>query len=366
MGGGTPKYSAIGLPAGLKISTSTGAITGTVALGDAASGPYTVTVTANDGTYSAEVTFTWTINGPVSIVLPPDQTNIEGDTVSLSVSASDSSMGTLKYSAAGLPAGLKINTGTGAITGTVAAGDAETGLYAVTVTASDGTYRSSTTFNWTINCPVTIADPDDTQVFDQGDTVSVQVEASGSGTLFTYIAYVGCRLAFSMNSSTGLISGTISSSTDSAGVFESLIGVTNGTSIAYQPITWTIRAPSFNLRDTLAFNGNIGALQMALAGSILSQPAPEPELPKGPPEKFSDTPVKSDAKNGTSWKVGVTPARRRGLGNNRWRGINILYLFAGDEKGNRAGAMQMGVRQECCCDGTKQDGGFERSSPVQS
>ena len=146
---GTLKYGAVGLPVGLKINTSTGAITGTVALGDAANGPYTVTVTAGDGTYSAVVTFTWTINGPVTITLPPDQTNVEGDTVSLTISASDTSMGTLKFSAVGLPAGLKINTSTGAVTGTVAVGDAANSSYSVTVTAGDGTYSASVTFNWT-------------------------------------------------------------------------------------------------------------------------------------------------------------------------------------------------------------------------
>ncbi len=56
--------------------------------------------------------------------------------------------GTLKYSAIGLPGGLKINPSTGAITGTLAAGDAGDGPYSVTVLAQDGTYSTSQTFNW--------------------------------------------------------------------------------------------------------------------------------------------------------------------------------------------------------------------------
>ena len=66
---------------------------------------YTVTIEANDGTYSAEQTFNWTINSPVTITTPADQTNNEGDTVSLSISASDTSMGTLSYARAGSAAG---------------------------------------------------------------------------------------------------------------------------------------------------------------------------------------------------------------------------------------------------------------------
>src|SRR5205807_107485 len=102
-GSGTLRFVAFGLPAGLSIDSGTGAITGTVALGDAAAGPYTVTLVANDGTYSAAKTFDWTVTSPVTITAPADQTNVEGDTVSLSVSASDSSSGTLSYAALGLP-----------------------------------------------------------------------------------------------------------------------------------------------------------------------------------------------------------------------------------------------------------------------
>ena len=138
-GGGTLKYTAIGLPAGLVINTGTGDITGTMALGAAAYGPYSVTVIAGDGTYSAATSFNWTINDPITITQLADQANVEGDSVSLSISASGG--GTLKYSAVGLPTGLKINTSTGAITGSVAPGAAQ-GTYTVTVTASDSTYSS--------------------------------------------------------------------------------------------------------------------------------------------------------------------------------------------------------------------------------
>ena len=239
LGGGTPKYSAVGLPAGLKISTSTGAITGTVALGDAACGPYTVTVTANDGTYSAAAIFTWTINGPVSIVLPPDQTNTEGDTVSLSLSASDSSGGTLKFSAVGLPAGLKINTSTGSITGIVATGGAANGLYNVTVTASDGTYSDSTTFNWTIATPIQFTNAASDEYCVGGKPVDVQFGATGSGGTLTYVA-AGLPSGLSMNSGTGEVTGTVSNSTDAAGVQDETVTVTDGIHSSVEPIEWHI------------------------------------------------------------------------------------------------------------------------------
>ena len=66
------------MPPGLKINTSSGAITGTVAVGDAANGPYDVFVVANDGTYTASTEFTWNVTGPVTIATPADQTTNEG------------------------------------------------------------------------------------------------------------------------------------------------------------------------------------------------------------------------------------------------------------------------------------------------
>jgi hypothetical protein len=54
-------YNAVGLPTGLSIAPSTGLITGTVAAGADAGSPYTVQVSATDGTNSASQTFQWVI-----------------------------------------------------------------------------------------------------------------------------------------------------------------------------------------------------------------------------------------------------------------------------------------------------------------
>ncbi len=151
---GTLTYAASNLPPGLAISPSTGAIAGTVALGAAADSPYSTTVTAGDGTFSAWQTFTWDVSSPVSLTNPGTQSSAEGATVSLTLSASDSSGGTLSYSAIGLPPGLKINTGSGAITGTVGAGAAAGEPYSVTASAADGTYSAQQTFTWNVTSPV--------------------------------------------------------------------------------------------------------------------------------------------------------------------------------------------------------------------
>lgn len=100
----------------------------------------------SDGTYFAVDNFNWTISaaGTITLTTPSNQSDTESDTVSLSISASGG--GTKHYFAEGLPAGLKINPSTGAITGTVALDDAASGPYNVTVIASDGTNVATENF----------------------------------------------------------------------------------------------------------------------------------------------------------------------------------------------------------------------------
>lgn len=86
---------------------------------------------------------------PPTLYAIPNQTNREGDTVSLQVSASAGG-GSIHYAIAGQPAGLSINPLTGLITGTVAVGDASATPYAVVVTASNGSASSQETFSWTV------------------------------------------------------------------------------------------------------------------------------------------------------------------------------------------------------------------------
>jgi len=85
----------------------------------------------------------------VTVTTPPNQTTAVNTAASLQVQATDSASGqTLTYSAAGLPAGLSINTSTGLITGT----PTTAGTSNVTVTAKDTTGATgSASFTWTVS-----------------------------------------------------------------------------------------------------------------------------------------------------------------------------------------------------------------------
>lgn len=111
----------------------------------------------------------------MALSLPSDQTNTEGDTVSLQLQGTTSS-GTLSYSVSGLPSGLSLDTTTGLISGTIAAGDAANGPYTVDVSASNGSVSASLSFNWTVKPAVNLSTPVD-QTDNVGDSISLQISA---------------------------------------------------------------------------------------------------------------------------------------------------------------------------------------------
>jgi len=146
----TLTYGASGLPNGLAINPGTGLIAGTIANMDSFASPYSVTVSASDGTTTSSQTFTWNVTHIV-ISSPGDQINAPGDAVTLPIQANDADGDTLSYSAGGLPPGLSINSATGVISGSIASTAGNATPYAVTVSASDGTNSASASFNWTVS-----------------------------------------------------------------------------------------------------------------------------------------------------------------------------------------------------------------------
>lgn len=157
-GAGTPyTWSATGLPSGLTINASTGAISGTTT---ANSGSYTVVVTVADSnsvrtsrTYTLAVAPPLSITGPAS--LPSGTANVTY--VATIVTATGGST-PYTWSATGLPAGLSINSSSGTIAGTpTAVGNA----FNVTVTVTDGN-GTRASMNYTIAVgalPLTMGGP---------------------------------------------------------------------------------------------------------------------------------------------------------------------------------------------------------------
>jgi subtilase family serine protease len=184
-----------------------------------------------------------TTGNTVTVTNPGSQTGKVGTAASLQIKATDSASGqTLTYSATGLPTGLSISSSTGLISGT----PTTSGSYSVTVTAKDTTSASgSASFTWTINSAtgntVTVTNPG-SQTGAVGTAASLQIKAtdSASGQTLTYSA-TGLPTGLSISSSTGLISGTPTTS----GSYSVTVTAKDTTSASGSAsFTWTINSSS--------------------------------------------------------------------------------------------------------------------------
>jgi hypothetical protein len=209
-------YTVVGLPDGLTINPQTGAITGSVAEGAAADGPYLVTVTASDWPFQASQRFLWTITTPVTLTVAPVEVSTEGEAVALFPQAGDTDGRTLTFTALGLPPGLSVNPQTGELYGTLAAGDAANGPFDISLTATDGLASATAEVVWDVvaetpepaNDPVTLTNPG-AQCNSEGDSVAVALQDSDStGAALTFDAF-GLPAGLSIDPSTGDISGVI-------------------------------------------------------------------------------------------------------------------------------------------------------------
>ncbi len=239
-------YSATGLPNGASINSSTGVISGELGSTDDASSPSSVTVKATDSAgASASITFSWEIDPLVTVLNPGDQSNCEGDSVSLAVQAFDSAGNTLTYSASNLPSGLSIDSSSGIISGMVTGAEEGT-PYSAIVTATDGGIAVSQSFRWSI-VPINIFNPGDQSSLD-GDTVSLALKgaASDPGTdTFAYSANV-LPDGLTLNTATGLISGTVADDAGASNPYTITVTCTDQTAgiSASQTFTWCVQAPA--------------------------------------------------------------------------------------------------------------------------
>jgi hypothetical protein len=243
-------YSATGLPSGLSINTSTGAITGTIT---GAANTYSVTIAAADEeNVGASQTFTWKVS-VLSETNPGTQLNGIGDTVSLPIETSGLPSGdSWTYSAAGLPSGLSINASTGLITGTIT-GSANT--YSSSVTAKDGEGASVTQdFTWKVYYRPAITGPSSASVTENnsltfssanGNEISVSDQSAGSNSDSLTLSVSEGTIA--LGSTTGLTftaGANGSASFTVTGIIGNLNAALNG--LTYTPFT------SYTGSDTLS------------------------------------------------------------------------------------------------------------------
>ncbi|MEV6846728.1 putative Ig domain-containing protein [Actinoplanes sp. NPDC051411] len=206
--GGTAPYTwtVTGLPAGLTLNSTAGAVTGTPT--SAGTSGVSAKVTDSVGR-TATGTFSWVVAVAPAVTNPGTLTGTVGVAVSRTMTATG---GTTPYTwtAIGLPAGVSINSSTGVITGT----PTTAGTSSVTLTATDTTTRAgSSTFTWTVETALTVVNPG-TQQSTIGQPVTVTLSAAGGTSPYTWSA-TGLPAGLSISTS-GVITGTPTAATTSS------------------------------------------------------------------------------------------------------------------------------------------------------
>jgi hypothetical protein len=273
-------YTATNLPSGLSIDSASGVISGTITYSADTSSPYSVTVTATDGTasVSASQTFTWTVSPQLVVVAQGDQYNLAGDSVNASLVACDTDSGALSFTATGLPSGLSIDSSSGTISGTIAYGSDASSPYAVTVTATDATSgaTSSQSFSWNVSpfevdliCPTSAGNV-------PGDTVNDApiYAATSDGSALTFTAS-GLPSGLNIDSSTGTIYGTIDSGAASASPYDVTVTATQASAgvSATQTIAWSVSAMLLTPPgDQADVPGDVVSLSVGLTDGAGSSP----------------------------------------------------------------------------------------------
>jgi hypothetical protein len=147
-----------GLPLGLEYFANSGLVYGYVSYANIASNGHArsleVTIFVNDGTGMESKTFQWQVEDTNRIPVLPDVSISEGDYINVKINAEDATRASLTYAADKLPQGLRIDSATGRITGTVSyrnVGPRE-GVreFIINIRVTDGESEDMRTVTWTV------------------------------------------------------------------------------------------------------------------------------------------------------------------------------------------------------------------------
>src|SRR5438094_1475128 len=216
-------------------SSSTQLIVTVPASSVATAGSVSVTVVNPGGSGGTSNAQTFTINNPPPPVISSTSTATGTVSVAFSYQIVASNCPT-SYNATGLPSGLSVNTSTGLISGTPAAGTDAGSPYSVTISATNPGGTGSATLTLTINPPTPVIQPPFQATGQVGVAFSYQITATNNPTSYNA---TGLPAGLSVNTSTGLISGTPTT----AGTYSVTISATNAGGTGSATLTLTINHP---------------------------------------------------------------------------------------------------------------------------
>ena len=262
-GTGTLTYAIVGnLPSGVTFNSSTGVLSGTPAAGTG--GVYTVTINVTNTYGTGSQTFTLNVNQGPAFTSASSTTFTIGSAGSFTVTTNGVPNATYTYTGT-LPSGVVLvdnGDGTGTLSGTPAAGFS--GVYALTITASNIVSSVSQTFTLTVDQAPAFTSGSST-TFASGSAGSFTVSASGyPAPTFTESGTLPSGVTF--NSTTGVFSGTPAAGT--SGAYTVTLTATSGSLVTHQTFTlYVTQAISFSSSATATFTvGTAGSFTVTTAG----------------------------------------------------------------------------------------------------
>ncbi|WP_324751965.1 Ig-like domain-containing protein [Roseovarius sp. Pro17] len=306
-GSDTLSFSATGLPPGLSIDPGTGVISGTIDADASVSGPYTVTVTADDGhglpNSSQSDSFVWTVGNPAPVAVDdidstdedtaisrdaasgvlPNDSDPDGD--ALAVSQVDGAAGNVGAAVAGSSGGLFTINADGSYDfdpngeyESLAPGESATSSVSYEVSDGEGGFDTAT-------LTITITGANDQPVVDtplpdqsdnDSDTISVDVSGNfsdpdGSDTLS--FSATGLPPGLSIDPGTGVISGTIDADASVSGPYTVTVTADDGhglpNSSQSDSFVWTVGNPAPVAVDDIDSTDEDTAISRDAASGVL-------------------------------------------------------------------------------------------------
>ncbi len=265
------------LPAGLSLNTTTGVISG-VPTTAAAAANYTVTATNSGGSTTATVNITVNNAAPSGLSYTTPVTYTIGAAITNNSPTVTGSVASYSVTPA-LPAGLSLNTSTGVISGTPTIATAAAN-YTVTATNSGGS--TTATVNITVNNAAPSGLSYTTPVTYTIGAAITNNSPTVTGSVTSYSVTPALPAGLSLNTSTGVISGTPTTATAAANY---VVTATNsgGSTTATVNITVNSAAPSglsYATPVTYAIGGAITNNSPTVTGTVTSYSV-SPALPAG-------------------------------------------------------------------------------------
>ena len=202
------------LPAGLSLDSSTGAISGTPTA-RTTSATYTITASNTGGSTTADVTIVVNDVAPSSLTYSPNSFTLTKGTAMTTVTPTVSGGTITTWSVSpSLPAGLSLDSSTGAISGTPSA-VSSSATYTVTASNSGGSTTADVTIVVNDIAPATLAYSPNSFTLTKGTAMTTVTPTSSGGTITSWSVSPSLPTGLSLDSSTGAISGTPSVVTSS-------------------------------------------------------------------------------------------------------------------------------------------------------